>query len=292
MKLISMNISGVGGSSKTRYLEDLVRKEQSYVVCLQETKCKELGKEIFFQMWGTNEIDWVERGTDNNAGGVITMWRRSCFHLDNIIIGVIFCIIEGECKVGESRPTTIVNIYSYGFLRERCAIWEAIWEKKRAHMSATWCAVEDFNSIRRSGERRSVKSSHVYRGETRRFNAFIEKSDLFDIPMVGRKFIWYKPNGLVKSKIDRILVSSEWLDKWSDRKQVVLGRSVFEHCALVLKTLTVDWGPKPFRSLDIWQSDGKFKDFVHSKWESYEVQDTGIFVFKENLKLMKANIKV
>jgi len=122
MKLISMNINGVGGSSKMRYLEDLERKEQADVVCLQETNCKELGKESFFQMWGTNEIDWVEKGTNNNAGGVITMWRRSCFHLDNVIIRVIFCIIEGECKVGESLPIIIVNIYSYGSLRERCAI--------------------------------------------------------------------------------------------------------------------------------------------------------------------------
>jgi len=122
MKLISMNIRGTGGSSKKKYLEDLIRKEQANVVCLQETKCKELWKENIFKMWGTNDIDWVERGADNNVGGVITIWRRSRFHLVNVITGMNFCIIEGEWKVWETFHITIVNIYSFGSLKERNAI--------------------------------------------------------------------------------------------------------------------------------------------------------------------------
>ena len=39
---------------------------------------------------------------------------------------------------------------------------------------------------------------------------FIKKVGLFDIPR--RKFTWYKPNGTIKSRIDRFLVSREWLE--------------------------------------------------------------------------------
>ena len=53
-----------------------------------------------------------------------------------------------------------------------------------------------------------------YSREMREFNDFIDKSELEDIPMVDRKFTWYKPNGSVKSRIDRVLVSWEWLDIW------------------------------------------------------------------------------
>ena len=70
--------------------------------------------------------------------------------------------------------------------------------------------------------------------------------------MVGRKYTRYKPNGLVKSKIDKILVSREWLDKWPISRYYVLYRSVSDHCALVLKMKIKNCGPKPFRSLDIW----------------------------------------
>ena len=34
------------------------------------------------------------------------------------------------------------------------------------------------------------------------FNDFIESSELVDIPMMRIKFTWYKPNGLIKSKIN------------------------------------------------------------------------------------------
>ena len=46
----------------------------------------------------------------------------------------------------------------------------------------------------------------------------------------------------------------------------------------------MDWGPKPFRSLDVWQRDSGFLDFVCSKWQSYEVFGGGMVVLKEKLK--------
>jgi len=60
----------------------------------------------------------------------------------------------------------------------------------------------------------------------------------------------------------------------------------------VLKTSSTDWGPKPFRSIDVWQSDERVKDFVISKWQRYEVQGSGIYVLKEKLKKLKADLKV
>jgi len=126
----------------------------------------------------------------------------------------------------------------------------------------------------------------------RRFNNFIEKNELVDIPMMGRKFTLYKPKGLINSRIDCILVSREWLDKWPNSKHLILDISVSDHCALVLKTDNTNWGPKPFRSLDIWQKDGRFMESVSVKWGSYKVQGSEIFIFKEKLKLLKADLKI
>ena len=53
-----------------------------------------------------------------------------------------------------------------------------------------------------------------YSREIREFNGFIDKSELVEIPMVDRKFTCYRPNGSVKSRIDRVFVSREWLDIW------------------------------------------------------------------------------
>lgn len=81
------------------------------------------------------------------------------------------------------------------------------------HGSKAWCVVGNFNSIRRICERRNAGNDIDHSREMRRFNNFIENTELVDISMMGRKFTWYKPNNLIKSRIDRILVSREWLNK-------------------------------------------------------------------------------
>ncbi|XP_068498561.1 uncharacterized protein [Phaseolus vulgaris] len=110
--------------------------------------------------------------------------------------------------------------------------------------------------------------------------------------MTGRKLTWYKPNGLVKSRINRVLVSKEWIEAWPHCKQHVLSRSISDHCAIIIKNDYVDWGSKLFRSLDVWQSDSIFKVFLKERCSKYEVQGGGIYIFKENLKKLKANLKV
>jgi len=66
-----MNISGLGENTKIKYLRDLIRSEEVEMVCLHETKCSEFGKESCYHLWGYNEIDWVEIGAINYAGGII-----------------------------------------------------------------------------------------------------------------------------------------------------------------------------------------------------------------------------
>ena len=78
-------------------------------------------------------------------------------------------------------------------------------------------------------------ASSDYSREIKGSNDFIESSKLVDILLVDRKFTWFKPNGLVKSRIDRVLVSKEWLEYWPNNQQLVLNRSISDHCVVILK---------------------------------------------------------
>jgi len=44
----------------------------------------------------------------------------------------------------------------------------------------------------------SMFSVFDYNRDTRGFNDFIEKSELVDVPMLGRKFTWYKRTDQLK----------------------------------------------------------------------------------------------
>jgi len=291
MKLISMNIRGLRGRIKRKYVSDLIKKQQAGFICLQETKCEHINKERCYQIWGSNEIDWIEIGAVNNGGGIITMWKKDCFELKRYRNGNNFLIIEGVWKVGMQIEITIANVYCEGTLREKRAIWDEISEIRKSHPIKMWCVVGDFNSIRSAEERRGQNYNVNYSSEIQSFNKFIEDSSLVDIPLVGRKFTWYKPNGTVKSIIDRILVSLEWLEKWPASKVYAEGRSVSDHCALILKETNIDWGPKPVRCLDVWQKDSRFKELVRNKWESYDIRGNNLYVLKEKLKRLKFDIR-
>jgi len=89
---------------------------------------------------------------------------------------------------------------------------------------------------------------------------------------VGRKFTWYRHNGTVRSRLNRAIVSDEWLLQWPGSKQYVLSRQVSDHCALVVKNSVIDWGPKPFRSFDVWQQYDGFKKVVKEVWVNTPVR--------------------
>lgn len=55
--------------------------------------------------------------------------------------------------------------------------------------------------------------------------------------MVGRKYTWYKPNGLAKSRVDRILALRDWEETWPSCKQYVMDKTISDQCALMLKSV-------------------------------------------------------
>jgi len=45
---------------------------------------------------------------------------------------------------------------------------------------------------------------------------------------------------MAKSRIDRVLISSEWLEYWPDSKQYIKGKQVSDHYALLFKSVTIN----------------------------------------------------
>ena len=109
---------------------------------------------------------------------------------------------------------------------------------------------------------------------------------------MGRKFTWIRPNGLAKSKLDRILVFADWLTKWPGSTQFTLARNFSDHCPILLSSKHVDWGPKPFRILDCWIKDKSFRKTVQECWSSTQQRGWGGFVLKEKIKRLKERLKI
>jgi len=219
------------------------------------------------------------------------MWYEEAFHYANHVMGKGFIAVFGN-HVKTSTSCVVVNVYAACSLSEKKSLWEDLSKFKAASQVLVWCLCGDFNAIRSWNERKGVRERASQSSEIIGFNSFIDTNSLFDLPLVGKNFTWFKSNGSAKCRLDRVLVSEEWMEIWTMCKQYVQRREVSDHCAIVVKSVEKNWGPKPFRSIDAWLMEKGFSEMVKNKWSSYPVQGSAFIKIKEKLKLLKGDLKV
>ncbi|KAL8506349.1 hypothetical protein ACS0TY_017286 [Phlomoides rotata] len=161
---------------------------------------------------------------------------------------------------GDGGRGVLMNVYAPCLSPEKNELWEIIMLKVSQNLDARVCVVGDFNAIRRL-EERVGRREMVENRDIQRFEEFIQQSNLHDLMLVGRSYTWYHPDGLCKSKIDRMLVNTEWLKKWPNQTLKGLCRSFSDHVSLVLQSGIKDWGPQPFRFMNSWLEHPQFKEF-------------------------------
>lgn len=101
--------------------------------------------------------------------------------------------------------------------------------------------------------------------DIQRFRKFLSEASLIDLPLIGRKLMWYKTDGITMSRLDRFLLTEEWLNVWPNLSQWGLKISVSDHCAVVLREKELIWGLKPFRMMKCWEDMEGYKEFVKKR---------------------------
>ena len=279
------------GSTKSRYLRHIIGREGVEFVCLQETKSKEVTQQKCCSLWGSNRIGWLHHEGANGGGCLLSIWYEDAFSYKSHVMRKGFIVVTGNYRKLNLR-CAIVNVYAACNMCDKKMLWEELSSVKRASQVKVWCICGDFNAIRNRSERKGIRERADQAREIEGFNGFIDTNVLWELPLVGKKFTWFKANGSAKSRLDRVLVSEDWLDKWPMCKQYVQNREVSDHCAIVVKSMVKDWGPKPFRSIDAWLLERGFHQMIKDKWGSYDVQGGVFQKIKLKLKCLKEDLKV
>ncbi|GKV45492.1 hypothetical protein SLEP1_g52564 [Rubroshorea leprosula] len=225
-------------------------------------------------------------GRDNRSKADLARRAAEEAKKTEVIEGKDFIGVFGEW--GEDRlPVYILNIYSSCHLEEKRALWKELLMLITSR-KGNWCLGGDFNAARKVGDRVGCRGTTR---EMREFNSFIQDAGLVDLPLVGRRYTWHSANGQHRSRIDKFLLSDDWLKNWSDLKQWGLGRTVSDHCPLLLKNEKVDWGPKPFKFFDAWLEYPDCKQLISQVWNSKVGSGWMGFRLKEKLKKTKKALK-
>lgn len=132
----------------------------------------------------------MAKNSEGRSGGLIVLWRRGSFSLLSIFQGNNYLGVEGVWG-NEQLGVTIVNVYALCDLRGKGMLWGELLNQIESRGSDRWCVMGDFNSIKSLEERKGVDGFDRSE-EMQCFGEFMSDAGLIDLPLIGRKFTWYK----------------------------------------------------------------------------------------------------
>jgi hypothetical protein len=289
MIVASFNIRGLGSRVKRSKVRSIVCEEKIDFLALQETKLDGVSANLCHRLWGNADCDWAFLPAVGNSGGILSIWKKSlgpvAFSVMGEVVGVCLDLVD------KSVRCCIINVYAKCNIADKRRLWREVLMTRRGFGEVAWCIVGDFNSVLNANERRGVRLINTITNEMVEFGNFVSVMEMIDMPLLGRQFTWFHANGFTMSRLDRILLSNDWLALWGCPSVWVASRDVSDHCPLVLKYNSDDWGPKPFRFNNYWLKNKNFKELVVTSWTNQHVSGWMGFVLKEKLKGLKSVLK-
>ncbi|GKV50169.1 hypothetical protein SLEP1_g56882 [Rubroshorea leprosula] len=264
----------------------LVREERPDFLFLQETKLERIDVGICKLLWNSDEFEWVAKASSGASGGLLCLWDRRHFVKREEFTGDGYVGISGEWGVNK-QECSLINVYGPNDRQKRAKMWEEL-RKRVIDKEGRWLIAGDFNAVRGPEEKRGKTGVS---SDMRDFEEFIVTTGIVDVKLTNRHYTWYKPDGTARSRLDRFWLSTEMNNMGGEWIQQGLPRNISDHCAMVLKSKSTDWGPRPFRVLDAWQQHPEFKKAVEDKWREMAVEGFAGYKCKQKLKMLKEFLK-
>jgi hypothetical protein len=168
-------------------------------------------------------------------------------------------------------------------------LWDELLDV-RLQWPIPWFVFGNFNVVRFSSEWRGcsrVSPSIV------EFSDFIESQNMVDLPLMGGSYTWC--NGVAipsMSRIDRILVSADWEEKYPDVVQKLMPKPISDYNPIMLEAGGMARGKTSFKFENMRLKAPDFVDKVRAWWSSYSFSGTPSFVLAQKLKGLKGDLKV
>ncbi|GJR71569.1 RNA-directed DNA polymerase, eukaryota, partial [Tanacetum coccineum] len=263
MNFLSLNIQGLGQSTKKNWIRELNRKYKVNFVAIQETKLENIDLFAIKALWGNFSYDFDVSPSVGYFGGLLCVWDPNMFSKDSVTISDSFLAIRGTW-ISSSTKLFIVYVYAPQDLSERKTLWEYI-----IHMIDLWegesVILGDFNEV---GSEQQRCGTIFNDSGANAFNNFISTASLIDLPLEGFLLVFPSLSALC---LDRHL---------SDHRPILMG------------DLVVDYGPYPFRVFHSWFSKYGFDKLVEDSWKnSTFVESNNISLLKKKFQSLKASIK-
>ncbi|XP_071708055.1 uncharacterized protein [Rutidosis leptorrhynchoides] len=221
-----------------------------------------------------------------NSGGLLLVWDTKSFLATNAFCNEFFLAVRGNW-VGSGKESIIVNVYGPHDDGSKRVMWESL-DNILIDDDSAWLLCGDFNEVRDHSHRLNCTLHHR---RATRFNDFILRNNLIEIPINGRKFTRISDDGTKYSKLDRFLVSDKFISLWDDLLVIPHERKDSDHCPLILRDKLVDYGPKPFKVFFEWLNKDGVEDIIRDAWGKPIKSSRLDCRFRDHLKNVKSALR-
>ncbi|GJV44440.1 putative RNA-directed DNA polymerase [Tanacetum coccineum] len=188
---------------------------------------------------------------------------------------------------GASSQCGTLVFFNGAYSRLKELLWVSI-QNLLNSFDVVWIIFGDFNVVRCQDER---AGSVFDTNEANSFNEFLPCAGLFDFPLGGKIFTRFEKSRKKANKLDRFLASHNFFDCWNDASVSVLCHSFSDHCPIILKVGSPNFGPNPFRIFDKWIGKAGLKEVISNSWAINPPPQTCDLVLKNKLKKLRMDIK-
>ncbi|KAJ0488356.1 putative Endonuclease/exonuclease/phosphatase superfamily [Helianthus annuus] len=257
-----------------------------WVMLVQTTKQGEVDVRGLSNLWGNRDFGWDAVSSVGQSGGLLCMWDKGIFEFSSSVKKRNFIIIKGRLK-GSNELISVMNVYAPQSIRAKQELWDEI-SAVMVIEAGLWVVVGDFNAVRFREERRNSDFKPVC---ARNFNTFIHNLGLLEYNMVGNQFTCVRDSGRKLSKIDRVLVCSNFFNKWPEASLRVLHNLHSDHRPLLLSLSSLNFGHKPFRLFNSWLHKDGFDEVVRSVAASFSFDGEPDLFLTKKLAFIRSKIK-
>ncbi|XP_077239816.1 uncharacterized protein LOC143880730 [Tasmannia lanceolata] len=230
------------------------------------------------------EWDFSFVGSAGASGGILLTWNENVWRKHDEWRGR-FSLSVALKKEDDHSMWLFSGVYGPVLRAEKGLFWEEL-VKVRESCSLPWCIGGDFNEVKEAGERLGCVRSN---SNIQAFADFIAKYEFIDLPIAGASFTWSR--GPSRSRLDRFLVTADWLVLVPESFTRALVHSVSDHCPIFLDPCLQLWGPPPFRFDLAWLNYPNMVDRLGNWWSSCYVEGPVDVVIGKKLYFVKNKLK-
>nr|GEV39388.1 putative RNA-directed DNA polymerase, eukaryota, reverse transcriptase zinc-binding domain protein [Tanacetum cinerariifolium] len=160
-------------------------------------------------------------------------------------------------------------------------VWETnVFHKENVTISDNFMAIyERFGSV-------------FHKVAAQAFNNFISGAGLKELTLDGYSFTWAYKSASKMSKLDRFLISEGILVAFPQILAFCLDRHLSDHRSILIREVSIDYGPTPFRFFHSWLHMEGFDEMIKREWSSMVFHNDNNFVkFKLKLQQLKKVIR-